>query len=259
MRRAEESPAEAVAKMSAKKIVQALDNSPARMLDLVHDGNTGQYFAPYNPSHAQFASLHKAGITGKGVTSAILDTGVLSDHPLLRGKIVDSVDFTGEGPEDLNGHGTVVALILLATAPGSRILNVKVLDQSKQGLEDDLVAGLEWAASHGAMIINLSLGIEREQRCDGTCAVCRATQRLVRDLHVIVVAAAGNRPDRFYCPASGGDAISVGATDYTGTRIADYSAAAKIYAPGRVIMVPVETTSSGWLTRLLKKFRARRA
>lgn len=243
--------------MSAKRIVRALDNSPARMLDIVYDGNSRQYFAPYNPSHAQLSSLHKTGITGKGITSAILDTGVLSNHPLLRGKIVDSVDFTGEGPEDLNGHGTVVTLIVLATAPGSGILNVKVLDQFKQGLEEDLVAGLDWAASHGAMIVNLSLGIEREQRCDGTCPVCRATQRLVRELHVIVVAAAGNRPDRFYCPASCGDAIVVGATDYSGAKIAEYSAAGDIYAPGTVIMVPVETTSSRLLTRLWKKFRAR--
>ena len=57
---------------------------------------------------------------------------------------------------------------------------------------------------------------------------------------VLVTAAAGNRPDRYYCPASSGDAVSVGATDFSGMRIADYSAAAKIFLPGTVVMVPLK-------------------
>jgi len=103
--------------MATQEIARALDNSPQEMLDSVYDRGTGRYFAPYNPAQAQAAKLHAMGMLGQYAVSAILDTGLLSHHPMLRGKIVNAVDFTGEGSEDLHGHGTVVALIALAMAP----------------------------------------------------------------------------------------------------------------------------------------------
>ena len=49
---------------------------------------------------------------------AITDTGVLANHPMLKGCIRQVVDFTGEGGEDRNGHGTLCALLARMAMPG---------------------------------------------------------------------------------------------------------------------------------------------
>jgi subtilisin family serine protease len=52
-----------------------------------------------------------AGFTGKGVTTAVLDTGIDVTHPDLADAVADAKDFTGNqyGVKDGNGHGTHVA------------------------------------------------------------------------------------------------------------------------------------------------------
>lgn len=224
--------------MRKGRTVKALDNSPERMLDSVYNPRTSQYYVPYNPALADYRKMHQAGFTGNGITMAILDTGMLSKHPWLQPRIVGSVDFTGEGTEDRNGHGTVVALIASLAAPGAGLLNVKVLGHDKNGFEEDLIAGLRWAAEHEARVVNLSLGVEREPACIGSCQLCAETRKIVQETGVLVVASAGNRPGSPACPANCEAVLSVGATDLSGTHVADYSAAAQVYAPGTVMMVP---------------------
>ncbi len=66
---------------------------------------------------------------------AILDTGLLSEHPLINGRVAEEVDFTGEGPEDGNGHGTAVAIrITIPDIP--RYANVKVVKANGRGSPD---------------------------------------------------------------------------------------------------------------------------
>lgn len=205
-------------------------------IDFVYDATTGRYYAPYK----QIEALREKGLTGEGVTSAVLDTGVLYHHPLLTGKIVGSVDFTGEGPDDLNGHGTAVALIAASPYPnGPSILNVKVLDRWGEGSEEDAVAGMRWVERNGADLINMSLGIPRD--CDGTCALCSEATRVWNESEIIVCAAAGNLgPDVRCCPAQCDAVVASGALDYSGTRIADYSGPGKLYSPGTFRRVEVD-------------------
>lgn len=78
--------------------------------------------------------------TGAGITVAILDTGVKSSHPDLKGRVAKGYNaITGKAGarKDNNGHGTFLAGMIAGKtngtgvaglAPNARILPVKVLD-----------------------------------------------------------------------------------------------------------------------------------
>ena len=154
--------------------------------------------------------------TGRGVTIAVVDSGVDLDHEDLRGKLVGSVSCIGSNgdssrctgsAQDDNGHGTHVAGIALATtdnglgvagvAPDAKLLAVRVLAHhcevdgcTAEGSLSDASAGIRWAVDHGADVINLSLG------SDGgteplTCSLCSAID-YAWSQGVIAVLAAGN-------------------------------------------------------------------
>ena len=53
--------------------------------------------------------LHPAPFDARSVTFVVIDSGVLADHPQLRGLIAEESDFTGEGTEDRIGHGNAVS------------------------------------------------------------------------------------------------------------------------------------------------------
>lgn len=174
------------------------------------------------------------GATGAGVTIAVIDTGVDLDHPDLKAKLVAGVDIVAgkrdclPGPQDENGHGTHVAGIAAAvtdngigvagTAPDARIMPVRVLDETGSGPLEDVVAGIRWAADHGAQVLNLSLG---------ELPVVGQLQAFNQDIEdavnyaweqgSLVVAAAGNEtyPLCSY-PAFAERAVCVAATDSRG-------------------------------------------
>jgi len=110
---------------------------------------------------------------GEGIRVAILDTGIDSDHPDLAGAVVEARDFTGEGIEDRNGHGTHCAGIVAArangvgfigAAPKCELVVAKVLDGEGRGKLSQVVAGIDWAVESGADILSLSLAAEADDR-----------------------------------------------------------------------------------------------
>lgn len=109
------------------------------------------------------------GLDGKGIRVAILDTGINAGHPAFEGINIKSRDFTNEGIEDTNGHGTHCAgTIAGRDVMGMRIgiargitdlLIGKVL--GKKGTYIDVVMeAIEWAIEEKAHIISMSLGID---------------------------------------------------------------------------------------------------
>lgn len=104
---------------------------------------------------------------GEGVRVAVLDTGIDTDHPDLRAAITDTRDFTGDGIEDTNGHGTHCAGIIgarlngvgfVGVAPKSRLIIGKVLDNRGSGSYDWIARGIDWAVTRRADVISMSLG-----------------------------------------------------------------------------------------------------
>lgn len=110
--------------------------------------------------------------TGKGVTVAVIDSGVDGSHPDLAGQVLPGVDLVtepGDGQTDPVGHGTTVAGLIagrhdddkgvVGLAPEARILPVRVLDEENRYDDALIVAkGVRWAVENGAQVINLSLG-----------------------------------------------------------------------------------------------------
>lgn len=123
---------------------------------------------------------------GTDALVAVVDTGVDLGHPDLAANLVtypdaDMVEPKGtctkkkrvrtcvqDGAQDENGHGTHVAGIVAAvsdngigvagTAPGAKVLPVRVLDAEGTGTAEQVAAGIRYASAKGADVINLSLG-----------------------------------------------------------------------------------------------------
>lgn len=113
----------------------------------------------------------------RSVTVAVLDTGVNYQQQDLAGEMWTAPGFPNHGydfisntpdPMDLSGHGTHVAGIIGATGnDGSgitgvcqqaRLMAVRVLDATGSGTTAGIVQGIDFALTHGARIINMSLG-----------------------------------------------------------------------------------------------------
>ena len=109
------------------------------------------------------------GATGKGVTIAVVDTGIDYNHIEFKGRIGAGYDFVdGDSiAEDSNGHGTHVAGTIAAAKDGrgmtgvahdAKIMPIRVLDEDGAGYLSDVIRGIRWATNNGADVINLSLG-----------------------------------------------------------------------------------------------------
>jgi subtilisin family serine protease len=107
---------------------------------------------------------------GGGAVVAVVDTGVDFSHPDLSANAGGGFDFVdGDGnPNDEEHHGTHVAgtvaavenngLGVAGVAPDARIMAVRVLDSTGSGSSATIGQGIVYAATHGADVINLSLG-----------------------------------------------------------------------------------------------------
>ncbi|WP_406841564.1 S8 family serine peptidase (plasmid) [Streptomyces sp. AHU1] len=203
------------------------------------------------------------GNTGQGVDVAVLDTGIDADHPDLSHQIAAARSFVpDENTDDHYGHGTHVASIIAGTgaasggkeqgvAPGARLHIGKVLDNTGQGQDSWILAGMEWAAvDQHAKIINLSLG--SDNRSDGSDPLSQAVDRLSDQTGALFVVAAGNTgtPNSIGAPGVADAALTVGAVDSTdavayfssqGPRI-DGALKPEITAPG----VDILAANSHW-------------
>ena len=160
---------------------------------------------------------------GRGVTVAVLDTGVAADPTFVAGQLrtidVGMGTAPGTGPED--GHGTAVAALAAGTADGAQgiasaagILSIRVTDAS--GLADifTLSQGIIAAMDAGANVINISLG-GYDTNSVLSSAIGRATTA-----GIAIVASAGNdQLSGLTWPAADPRVISVGAVDGTGQQV----------------------------------------
>jgi subtilisin family serine protease len=208
---------------------------------------------------------------GRGITVAVVDTGLDLEHPDLAPNLwvnpderagngidddangimddvhgADLADGDGD-PADDEGHGTHVAALIAArggdgrgmagVAPAARIMAVKVLDRRRHGTPAAVAAGVRYAVAEGARIINLSVnGDQPSAELDAALGAAWAAG-------AIVVASAGNdgrdlRVAPSYPASSTSPAVlSVGAVD-RGGRLARFSnrGAVDLLAPGAAVL-----------------------
>lgn len=119
-----------------------------------------------------FADKNWRAKTGRGVSVAIVDSGVDAAHPDLREHLRESVEAVVEGNKvsfaesmagDAAGHGTACAGIIASIAPDAELYSVKVLGANASGGGQTFLAGLEYAIKRRFRIINLSLGTTKPQ------------------------------------------------------------------------------------------------
>lgn len=166
------------------------------------------------------------GLTGDGVTVAVLDTGYDDTHPDLAGRVLaDSTSFV-PGEEvawDPNGHGTHVASTIAGTgaasggthrgvADSADLLVGKILDQTGEGQDSWVIAGMEWAAQR-APIVSMSIGSPFPS--DGTDVMDEALDRIAAETGTLFVVAAGNAgaPGTIGSPGSARAALTVASVD----------------------------------------------
>ncbi|MFF0482355.1 S8 family serine peptidase [Streptomyces sp. NPDC004435] len=167
-----------------------------------------------------------AGYDGTGTKVAVLDTGADAEHPDLKGRIVASENFTdSDTADDRQGHGTHTLSTVggsgaasggkkKGVAPGARLLNGKVLDDSGSGATSWIIAGMEWAVAQGADVVSMSLGNPSETDCDDPMSA--AAEQLAQNKGTLFVVAAGNTGPTLNSVSSPGCApgvLTVGATD----------------------------------------------
>jgi serine protease len=169
---------------------------------------------------------------GRGVTVAVLDTGVAyrrfgltAASPDLAGtRFAAGYDFVGRDPyaNDHNGHGTHVASTIAETtnnaigltglAYGATIMPVKVLDDSGNGDAAEIAKGVRFAAKRGAQVINLSLEFSTDVTSHEIPQLLDAIDYAHR-LGAVVVAASGNEAvAKVAYPARASYVVSVGST-----------------------------------------------
>jgi subtilisin len=111
------------------------------------------------------------GGTGRGVTVAIIDSGLEIGHPMLHGRVVESVavelvegepNVVADQAGDLFGHGTACGGIIVGLAPEVELVSVRVLGADLKGKGAAFLAGLEWATARGVHVANLSLSSKSE-------------------------------------------------------------------------------------------------
>ena len=109
------------------------------------------------------------------VVVAVIDSGVDTDHPALKGRLLPgyNVETKGRDVEDTMGHGTHVAGIIAGSAPaegldgvaqGVSILPIKIpnLSTSNTKFMPQLAESIRYAVDNGAKVVNISLGIQMD-------------------------------------------------------------------------------------------------
>ena len=251
-------------------------DAPVVTAGFVDDANLATTY----PRTVQADQVWAQGISGAGVTVAVIDTGISpighedfkdgTGNSRVTARIAVSPSATNM--DDGHGHGTHVAGIVggngglldgkyVGIAPDANLIGVKTGDDAGRASLSDLIAALEWTSqnreTYNIRVVNLSLHstVSESYKTDPVCAAVEA----LWFSGVFVVVASGNTggiPD--HCPGTDPFVMTVGATDEAGTAdpsddsvtswtsrglTSDGFQKPEIYAPGRGIVSVADSHS----------------
>lgn len=209
---------------------------------------------------------------GRGVTVAVLDSGVNPAVSDLAGSVITGPDYTGVGTSPSNPHwgvhGTWMASLIaghghggggdgiLGVAPRSKVLSIRVVTdpkdpgyrkyehESDSRVQHALANAIRYATTHHAVVISMSLGYGAPSR------PVRDALQYALDRGVVVVASSGNSGETasarqqghapYSFPADYPGVLGVGAVARNGSaaRFSSYNLSVEVAAPG--VKVPAE-------------------
>lgn len=180
---------------------------------------------------------------GANVTVAVIDSGIDAGHPELANSVADNFDALGssEGPH-VHGTGIAGAIVaharLMGSAPEARIIAIRAFGGATGGAQSSsyiILRSLNYAAEHGAQIVNMSFAGPKDAVIERAIAATAARG-------LVLIAAAGNAGEKSppLYPAANPNVIAVSATDrqdklFSASNRGNYIALA---APGVDIFLP---------------------
>lgn len=223
------------------------------------EGRTGTIYVKTPPPGAggmrnQYAvplmGLTQSRANAQAILVAVLDTGVDATHEALTGSVLSGyneinqnsdtsdsspgVDTDGDGLiDEMAGHGTFLAGLIVMSAPKCKILPVKVLDSNGRGDLFTIAQGIYYAIDRGAKVLNLSLSSTHD------APVMRdACNEAVNDGLLVVAAAGNSNSSSPEFPAGYSNVISVAATDAQDVKASysNYGPTVTLSAPGDSVM-----------------------
>ncbi len=153
---------------------------------------------------------------GRDVIVAVIDSGIDVDHPELAGSVTarfDALD-SKEGPH-VHGTGIAGAIVaharLMGSAPSAKILAIRAFGVAQGAAESTsftILKSLDYAAAHGAQIVNMSFAGPKDALVSRGLAAVAAKG-------IVMVAASGNAGPKSppLYPAANAGVIAVSATD----------------------------------------------
>ena len=167
--------------------------------------------------------------TGKGVTVAVMDSGI-AEHPDLKGKVKTRVDFVQDGSALLDpaGHGTHIAGLIAANgemkgvAPDARLVSLRVLDANGDGKLSNVVKAFDWLLDHrkqaNVEVLNVSWGAPQATSYHKDLLSALVESAWFAGITVVVAAGnSGPGTNTVTSPAADPFVVSVGSFDDQGT------------------------------------------
>lgn len=174
--------------------------------------------------------IHQRGITGNGITVAVLDTGIYP-HMDFGTRITCFYDCIKNRIQmyDDNSHGTHVCGIIGGSgrisrglykgiAPECNIIPIKVLDKNGIGSSDAMILGIEWILKnhkkYQIKIVNISVGTKSSSCADEHSELIYAVEEMWQQGITVIASAGNNGPDyhTITIPGISSKIITVGAS-----------------------------------------------
>ncbi|WP_442602575.1 S8 family peptidase [Paenibacillus sp. KN14-4R] len=165
------------------------------------------------------AAWKAASSSQKPIVIAVVDTGIDLNHPDLKANLVPGTNILNPKlpPQDEFGHGTNVAGVIGAIANNDigiagivrnvKLMPIKALANDGFGDEKKLGEGIKYAVDHGAKIVVLSLGLNKQS------SYLENIVKYAEERDVLLVAAAGNDGSAIRYPAAYASVLAVGGVD----------------------------------------------